>query len=55
MRAGERDYDFDRRAQIAVIFPPERLEVVQIVKVYPVVYQHRVVDRFLIEIEALQR
>ena len=54
MRLRDRNDLRDRRAQIAVIHPIERREIVQLVKIDQVVHQHRVVQRLLVEIEALE-
>ena len=54
MRLGDRNYLRDGRAQVAVIHPLERGEVVELVKVDQVVYQHRVVQRLLVEVEPLE-
>ena len=54
MRLCDRNYLRDRRLQVAVIHSIEGGEVVELVKVDQIVHQHGVVERLLVEIEALE-
>ena len=54
MRLRDRNDLRDGRAQVAVIHPIERGEIIEVVKVDQIVHQHRVVQRLLVEVEALQ-
>src|SRR5208282_4631995 len=51
---GELDDRFDRGAQVAMMLALEGGEIVQMMEVEAVVYQHRVVERLLVEIETFE-
>ncbi len=54
MRLCERNDLRDGRAQVAVIHAVERGEIVELMKIDQVVHQHGVVERLLVEVEALE-
>jgi hypothetical protein len=50
----EFDYGFDRRGGVAVMHLLERCEIVEVMEIDEVVEKHRVIERLLVEVEALK-